>query len=114
MVQGKPERDLHEVKNNLTIVSHLSSKELNKAILQSRIIISRSGYSTIMDTQIGQKRYSYSNSWSNRARVFINYLQKKEYKSQNQSNFNIDIALNQAEKFKEIRLRQRFGLAKTI
>ena len=33
-----------------------------------------------------------------------NYLAKKgEYKTQNQSNFNLDIALNQAEKFKEIK-----------
>lgn len=33
-----------------------------------------------------------------------NYLAKKgEYKTQSQRNFNIDIALNQAEKFKEIK-----------
>lgn len=35
--------------NNVNFVNHLSSVELNKAILQSEIIIARSGYSTIMD-----------------------------------------------------------------
>ncbi|MBK5285436.1 MAG: glycosyltransferase, partial [Bacteroidia bacterium] len=35
--------------NNLTIVSHLNSKELLQAIHESEIIISRPGYSTLMD-----------------------------------------------------------------
>ena len=105
MVQGKPERDLHEVKNNLTIVSHLSSKELNEAILQSRFIISRSGYSTIMDLhKLGKNAILIPTPGQTEQEYLANYLAKKgEYKTQNQSNFNIDIALNQAEKFKEIK-----------
>jgi len=105
LVQGKPERDLHEVKNNLTIVSHLSSKELNEAILQSRFIISRSGYSTIMDLhKLGKNAILIPTPGQTEQEYLANYLAKKgEYKTQNQSNFNLDIALNQAEKFKEIK-----------
>ena len=105
LVQGKPERDLHEAKNNLKIVSHLSAKELNKAILQSRIIISRSGYSTIMDLhKLGKNAILIPTPGQTEQEYLANYLAKKgEYKTQNQSNFNLDIALNQAEKFKEIK-----------
>ena len=38
-----------KIDGNLEIISHLSSKELNNVILESRLIICRSGYSTIMD-----------------------------------------------------------------
>ena len=78
MVQGKPERDLHEVKNNLTIVSHLSSKELNKAILQSRFIISRSGYSTIMDLhKLGKNAILIPTPGQTEQEYLANYLAKK-------------------------------------
>ena len=33
----------------MTIKSHLSSEELNLAMIESRLIICRSGYSTVMD-----------------------------------------------------------------
>jgi len=49
LVQGKPEMNKKKIDGNLEIVSHLSSKELNNVILESRLIICRSGYSTIMD-----------------------------------------------------------------
>ena len=46
---GKPELNTSEQIGNLTIKSHLNAKDLNEIILQSDLIICRSGYSTIMD-----------------------------------------------------------------
>ena len=48
---GKPELNNTREINSLTIKSHLNAKELNKAILQSNLIICRPGYSTIMDLE---------------------------------------------------------------
>jgi uncharacterized protein (TIGR00661 family) len=41
---------------NLTIINYLTSKDLEKAINESEIIISRSGYTTIMDLAVMDKK----------------------------------------------------------
>jgi predicted glycosyltransferase len=50
LVTGQPQSETKETKEgNITIVSHLPDRELASVLLGSRKIISRSGYSTIMD-----------------------------------------------------------------
>lgn len=50
VVRGTPERNVTlSVAPNVTLVSALNTKELTEAIAASRIIISRPGYSTVMD-----------------------------------------------------------------
>jgi UDP:flavonoid glycosyltransferase YjiC (YdhE family) len=50
IVQGKTEnREQHFIGKNVEVVSHLTSNELNDALLASGVFIGRSGYSTIMD-----------------------------------------------------------------
>lgn len=57
IVQGKTERQETTMLNDqLKIISFLTSKALNEMILQSNIVIARSGYSTIMDlVALGKK-----------------------------------------------------------
>ena len=58
MILGKPELNYTKQLGNLTIHSHLNTKELNKAILSSDLIICRPGYSTIMDLKkLGSKAF---------------------------------------------------------
>lgn len=55
MVCGKPESDKYEKIDQLEIFDQMSSTELNKIINRSEIIISRAGYSSIMDyTQLNK------------------------------------------------------------
>ena len=50
IVQGKPQKEKQiQTIQNLTIVSHLETSELASVLLGAEHIISRSGYSTIMD-----------------------------------------------------------------
>ncbi len=51
MVRGLPneEKTLNHSFENLTIYNHLDAKKLNTIIAQSELVLSRSGYSTIMD-----------------------------------------------------------------
>ena len=51
MVRGLPneENELKHSFENLTIYNHLDAEKLNKIIAQSEMVLSRSGYSTIMD-----------------------------------------------------------------
>ena len=51
IILGKTEEKNIITKKNLTIISSSNTSEINKYILESEIIISRSGYSTIMDLQ---------------------------------------------------------------
>ncbi|MEE2699874.1 MAG: glycosyltransferase family protein [Bacteroidota bacterium] len=49
LLLGRPELKKKEQLGNLTVKSHLKAKDLNDAILQSELVISRPGYSTVMD-----------------------------------------------------------------
>ncbi|WP_298365008.1 glycosyltransferase [uncultured Lutibacter sp.] len=48
--------DKVEVSNNIKVENYLLTKDLEKAIVESEIVISRSGYSTIMDLAVLQKK----------------------------------------------------------
>jgi uncharacterized protein (TIGR00661 family) len=53
LVRGLPgnaeNNNLHEIKNQITVADHLPATALNIALLQSSMVICRSGYTTIMD-----------------------------------------------------------------
>ena len=49
LVLGKTEENKEEKIRNLKIVSHLNAKSLNQQMVNANVIISRSGYSTVMD-----------------------------------------------------------------
>lgn len=50
LVAGRVEEsETRELNGQLTIVNYMGSEELNKLIMQSEIIVARSGYSTVMD-----------------------------------------------------------------
>lgn len=50
VIQGKTEQKQREyLKENIEVASFMTSKALNEAILKSEIVVSRSGYSTLMD-----------------------------------------------------------------
>lgn len=58
LIRGLPDDSatLHHNNPNLDIINHLASDQLNDIILQSELIISRCGYSTVMDLMKLQKR----------------------------------------------------------
>lgn len=56
IVAAKPEKDFSKTNSNIKIISHLLRNEMENAILNSKIIISRAGYTTIMDLVKLQKK----------------------------------------------------------
>lgn len=57
LVRGLPgNTDTITTPANLTVYNHLPAKELNALIMQSAVILSRSGYSTVMDLVALQKK----------------------------------------------------------
>lgn len=60
LVQGKPETDQAiEGPENVQIVPFLDAPELSRAIAESRMVVCRSGYSTVMDLAVLGKRALY-------------------------------------------------------
>ncbi|MCC6939745.1 MAG: glycosyltransferase [Flavobacteriales bacterium] len=49
IVLGQPESTRNERLGNLTIRAHMSGRELTEALLAAKLIVSRSGYTTLMD-----------------------------------------------------------------
>ncbi|MGB2138665.1 MAG: glycosyltransferase, partial [Flavobacteriales bacterium] len=49
LVLGKTEENKEEEIGNLRVVSHLNAKSLNQQMVNANVVISRSGYSTVMD-----------------------------------------------------------------
>ena len=57
IIRGKPgEQKIPPIPNNCTIVNHFTTKEFQEVFLLSEIIISRSGYTTIMEILSLQKK----------------------------------------------------------
>lgn len=48
-VLGRPDRELDRQQGKTRIVSHLNAKQLQQQLAAARLVVSRSGYSTIMD-----------------------------------------------------------------
>ncbi len=49
LIKGKVETSAIRTENNVDIISYMTSTDLNQVFLESRFVIARSGYSTIMD-----------------------------------------------------------------
>ena len=101
LVRGKPETPTKQFKNTdtLTICNYLDSEELNIAIEQSEIIISRPGYSTVMDLAKLQKKAIFIPTPGQTEQEYVaDVLMKQQVAlSVKQSEFNLQTALINAK-----------------
>lgn len=103
IVGGKPESPFdHQITENIRHVNHLDSKELNKVFLQSELIISRSGYTTVMDLiKLRKKAILVPTPGQTEQEYLGNYLMKKKYfLTIKQQGFRLSEALQEADHFK--------------
>ncbi len=103
IVCGKTEEQKNvNLKQNVKIVNHLSSDEMQEALLNSKIIIARSGYSTIMDlATLGKKVIFIPTPGQTEQEYLAEELkQKKIAIYQKQSEFNLEQALLESENYK--------------
>ena len=100
LVRGLPqETKALELKNNsIEIKNYLGADELNKVIQQSKIIISRCGYSTIMDlVKLQQKAILVPTPGQTEQEYLAGYLQQKKlFYSVAQQNFSLPEAIKKA------------------
>jgi UDP:flavonoid glycosyltransferase YjiC (YdhE family) len=87
--------------NNMLVVNHLNSEEMNHAIAESEMIISRSGYSTVMDLmKLGSKAIFVPTPGQTEQEYLARVLkQKRMAYSMPQSEFNLEKALKESEHY---------------
>ncbi|CAF3364014.1 unnamed protein product [Rotaria sp. Silwood2] len=56
LIRGKTETDKTETVNNITVINYLNTNDLFAALQKAKIIICRSGYSTVMDLGVLGKK----------------------------------------------------------
>ena len=103
LIRGLPENEiaLPEVNSNTTIKNHLKAADLNIAIEQSECIICRSGYTSVMDLVLLQKKAMLVATPAQTEQEYLaTYLQQNHiFPSINQEQFNIKTAVEQCSNF---------------
>ena len=87
--------------NKLEIKNHLNSTQLNKAIQQAEIVISRSGYTTVMDLiKLNKKAILIPTPGQTEQEYLAKHLMNtKNFYTQNQDEFLLSKAMTEAAKF---------------
>ena len=101
IVLGKPEMNTSKQIGSLSVKSHLNASELNKVILQSDLIICRPGYSTVMDLAKLEKKAFFIPTPGQTEQEYLaeNFMSKGVCYSQNQSDFNFELALKESKNY---------------
>ncbi len=103
LVCGKTETSQKtETIKNVTVVSHLPAEKMKEAILQSDIILSRSGYSTIMDLAVLGKKAIFVPTPGQTEQEYLGklFFERGIAFSQAQAKFDLQKALEFSKKFK--------------
>ena len=109
VVRGIPEKTQHmKLSEWISVVSSLDSEALNRAMLASEIIVSRPGYSTIMDLDVLGKRAIFIPTPGQTEQEYLAAELKRSGKFyiQEQDNFSLVDALEQAEHYPGISPRE--------
>ena len=112
LIQGKPEISQHSTKDsNPAIFSHLDTPSLRKLILNSKVVISRSGYSTLMDLVALKKQAVFIPTPGQTEQEYLaNYHEdKKHFYFSPQHNFNLEDALEKVQQYRGIPMELEIG-----
>ncbi|RLD43735.1 MAG: glycosyltransferase [Bacteroidetes bacterium] len=92
VLRGLPDDENKSILNDITIYNHLNDSELLEVIKSSDIVISRSGYSTIMDLYfLGVKAvFVPTPGQTEQEYLAKNFLKESKFFYQKQAEFNID------------------------
>ena len=102
LVAGEPGKSYHSQEGCVEIVNHLPLRDLEQAILSSRIVISRSGYSTVMDLiALGKKAVFIPTPQQPEQIFFARYFKENHIAfSENQNEFSVSQALKKSDGYK--------------
>lgn len=106
IVKGKTESKETTEINNIKTISFLTSKDLNEAICASEIVVSRSGYSTLMDLSVlGSKAILIPTPGQTEQEYLAQHFHKQGiFMMQKQEEINLVAALKKMDGFKGMQM----------
>ena len=102
LVKGQTEEEERfYFSKNIEVVSFLASEELNQAIAESEIVISRSGYTTLMDLVFLEKKAILIPTPGQTEQEYLatHFHQQKVFFATSQKDLNLESALQKVESF---------------
>lgn len=105
-IRGLPgkEKIIESTNPLVKIVNHLSAKEMNIAILQSEIVVSRCGYTTVMDlVKLQKKAILIPTPGQTEQEYLANYLKENRFfYTTLQDDFDLQVSLKNLEAFSTV------------
>jgi UDP-N-acetylglucosamine transferase subunit ALG13 len=101
LVKGRPGKTTRTTSGFVTEVDHLSARELESVLVSADVIISRAGYSTIMDlAALGKRVILIPTPGQTEQEYLAQYLMKsKKAFAQTQNQFDLKMALTESINF---------------
>jgi uncharacterized protein (TIGR00661 family) len=96
-IRGKTQsREHYFVSENVEVVSYLTSQDLNEVLMASKVLVCRSGYSSIMDlTALGKKALLIPTPGQTEQEYLAQYLSEQHlFLSQSQDALDLETGLN--------------------
>lgn len=108
LVKGKTESKERKKIGNIEIVSYLTSNDLNKAICSSETVVSRSGYSTLMDlTALGSQALLIPTPGQTEQELLAEHFHNQgAFMMQWQNEVNLKSALEKISNFKGMNIKK--------
>lgn len=102
ILQSKPEENITIQKDNIRIISHVEDEQMISLIQSATIVISRPGYSTIMDLcMFGKKAIFIPTPGQTEQEYLAHKLKTEGYcYAESQKSFQLEQCLSAAEKYK--------------
>ncbi len=102
LVSGMPEKSFRKEVQNLTIYSHVSRTKMKEILLYSKTVISRSGYTTIMDlVKLRKKAILIPTPGQTEQEYLANYLtDSKLFVFKTQNDFNLSESIDELRMLK--------------
>lgn len=112
LVQGLAGNENHSKEGRIEIHSHLPTSEMLKAIRTSKVIISRPGYSTIMDLAVLGKNAIFVPTPGQTEQEYLAayHAEKGHFLSVNQDDFDLVDAMEKSAEFQGIKLNDNGAL----
>ena len=116
VVGGKPEQESQNKASTIKYVSFLGSKALNEAIAASGVVISRSGYSTLMDLAHLQKKAILIPTPGQTEQEYLatHFMQQGIFYAQSQEDFDLKKAMQEVQNYEGWTLKVQDELSEVI
>jgi UDP-N-acetylglucosamine transferase subunit ALG13 len=101
LVQGKPGEPFEEQVGNCLVINHLSATELEPVLRGAGLVISRGGYSTVMDLIVLGKKAVFIPTPQQTEQLYIaaSLMKRRIAFSMDQENFELKTALREAPSY---------------